>query len=602
MPFPTSSFARTGRFSEIFPVGRGAVGQVYSAVDNLGRRVAVKEALPTAEAFAAFRGKFEKESRLQAALDHPNIVRVYHLEEDPETRELYLICEYADGGSLAELIEREGPLPEARAIALALDICAALEETERLRIVHRDVKPSNILLFTQPGGGLTAKLGDFGIAQDTRQRKTTLLPGTSHPGTPLYMAPEQADVTMLLDSRADIFSLGVTLWEMLTGEDYKALLRDGAGPTLQSYNPAASPGIARVIGRAVRPDREERYQTVRELAEDLRRVQQGQRPTAPPVRARPLARRAAPLALHGRAAPLATAVLLLGVALSIPGLMSLGNLLMAGGAGPMPAWALVSSLEPTVPPPAALSPSSTPFPFPTPVASGAPTAFPPTATPVPDVEAMAAVPPTPWLDGAAMAGPDGCLHGSGQVVSEQRQVGAFTNLVVGGIGIVEVRQGATEALRVFAEDNLLPLINSHVQDGTLVLGITGCIRNSSELRYEVTVRDLDSLTLAGAATARVEGLNSDRLSLRISGDGTITAAGAARELSVAIDGTGTVESRQLASVTAEVQVGGTGTVRLAASDRLDVQITGTGTVEYVGSPAVTQTISGLGSVEAVGGP
>ncbi|NJO84966.1 MAG: hypothetical protein HC828_20910 [Blastochloris sp.] len=78
MPFPSSIFAQNGRFTEIYPIGNGAAGQVYAALDNLGRRVAIKEALPTTEAFASIRAKFEKESRIQAALDHPNIIRVYH--------------------------------------------------------------------------------------------------------------------------------------------------------------------------------------------------------------------------------------------------------------------------------------------------------------------------------------------------------------------------------------------------------------------------------------------------------------------------------------------------------------------------------------------
>jgi serine/threonine-protein kinase len=362
MPFPESTFARTGRFTEIYRVGQGAAGQVYSALDNLGRRVAVKELLPGAEGFVAFRAKFEKEARLQAALDHPNIVRVHHLEEDPETRELYLICEYADGGSLADLLE-QGPLAEGLALALALDICAALEETERRRIVHRDVKPSNILLFRGPGERLTAKLSDFGIAQDARQRKTTMLPGTSHPGTPVYMAPEQADVTLVVDTRADIFALGLTLWESLTGDDYKALVRSGVGPSLREHRPDVSAGAGAVITRAARPDREERYQTPRAMADDLRRILGGEALDARTVHlARPARRAEGPPAgwQQGLGAIGMTLLLMFASTLATGIIMfALGAFSPGGAQGPrsQPELAApltatpVPALQPTVPPP-----------------------------------------------------------------------------------------------------------------------------------------------------------------------------------------------------------------------------------------------------------
>src|SRR5437870_2887972 len=128
MPFPTSSHAQTGRFTDIRPIGRGACGQVYAARDNLGRTVAVKEALPGDEEFAWTRAKFQKEARIQAALHHPNIIAIYSLEEDAATRELYLVGEYANGGSLAEYLAT-GCLTQDQAILVARDICAALDAT-----------------------------------------------------------------------------------------------------------------------------------------------------------------------------------------------------------------------------------------------------------------------------------------------------------------------------------------------------------------------------------------------------------------------------------------------------------------------------------------
>src|SRR5262249_32989581 len=149
--------------------------------------------------------RFEKEARIQAFLKLPNIIQVYHLEEDSQTNELYLICEYANGGSLADHLKAYGPLPEQQAIRIALDICAALEELRAKHFVHRDIKPSNILLFKDDQGQISAaKLGDFGVAKDLDKQRAgqpSTQRGGSHPGTPEYMAPEQADITKPVDVR-----------------------------------------------------------------------------------------------------------------------------------------------------------------------------------------------------------------------------------------------------------------------------------------------------------------------------------------------------------------------------------------------------------------
>jgi serine/threonine protein kinase len=145
MPFSDSIFVRTGRFSNVREIGKGSFGKVYYATDNLGRAVAVKEALPTSALFHEARNRFAKESQLQASLQHPNIVSVYHFEEDPNSREYYLISEYMDGGSLADYLDTRVTLSEQQALKVALDICAALEIVWGAKIVHRDIKPSYLL-------------------------------------------------------------------------------------------------------------------------------------------------------------------------------------------------------------------------------------------------------------------------------------------------------------------------------------------------------------------------------------------------------------------------------------------------------------------------
>ncbi len=284
MPFPTSSFARSGQFTDIRAIGQGASGQVYYARDNLGRNVAVKEALPSSQAFQDTLVRFQKESKLQAGLDHPNVVRVYYLDVDPTTQEHYLVCEYANGGSLAQHLETYGILTEPQAIKVTLDMLAALDLTSSNGIVHCDIKPLNILLFTNAQGQLaTAKLGDFGVALERATLGKMVATLTSYPGTPLYMAPEQANTTNILDVRTDIYALGISLFEMLTLQEYKLLPGQPKPPNLHQFNPVASAGIAAVIQRAVQDDPRRRYQTPQDMADDLRAVLRGTAPSTPAV-------------------------------------------------------------------------------------------------------------------------------------------------------------------------------------------------------------------------------------------------------------------------------------------------------------------------------
>lgn len=279
MPFPNSEFVRNGRFTDAKEIGQGAYGKVYRARDNnLGRDVAVKEVLPSSEAVRESRARFEKEARIQAKLNHPNIISVYSLEKDDATGEWYLISEYANGGSLADYLEHHGKLPEEMAVHIALDIGKAIAEIWDKRIVHRDIKPSNILLVRNTDGHITAKLGDFGVAQDQQSARTTIAEGSSQPGTPAYMAPEQSSSANILDARADIYALGITLWEMLTAKDYKPLLGQASQPNLHKYNTDVSGRLAKVIRASIQTDRLDRYQSPADLIEDLKLVQHGKEP------------------------------------------------------------------------------------------------------------------------------------------------------------------------------------------------------------------------------------------------------------------------------------------------------------------------------------
>lgn len=209
---------RIGPYLLTNQTGSGSSSVVYRAVHmHLQRLVAVKVMQPRLiKAYPELRMHFWAEARLLAQLRHPNIVSVIDCAEHAGLP--YLVMEYVEGFTLNELIEQSGRLVWDRAVRIALQIAQALTATERLGIVHRDVKPSNILI-TKDG---TAKLADVGLACAAIHPGTVSLarsPDEVEPvGTAAYMSPEQARGDQQLDTRADIYSLGVTCYQMLAGQ------------------------------------------------------------------------------------------------------------------------------------------------------------------------------------------------------------------------------------------------------------------------------------------------------------------------------------------------------------------------------------------------
>src|ERR1043165_5247306 len=193
-------------------LGQGGMGSVYLAEDAaLGRKVAIKVVADAIARDAEVRARFLREARLLATVEHPNVVRVYSFAATAERA--YLVMEYVEGETLADRIRR-GPLPVAEAREIVATIAGALEAAWEKRIVHRDIKPSNIL-FDSRG---TLKVADFGLAKGTegKDNESSLTQSGYLLGSPHYVAPEQAQGAES-DFRADIYSLGVTLFEMLTG-------------------------------------------------------------------------------------------------------------------------------------------------------------------------------------------------------------------------------------------------------------------------------------------------------------------------------------------------------------------------------------------------
>jgi eukaryotic-like serine/threonine-protein kinase len=205
----TSSQVRIGRYRVERTLGGGGMGDVSLAHDTeLGRPVALKSLAPHLARDGEFRARFLREARLAARLLHPNIVQVYDVGEDGLGP--FIVMEYVDGETLAARLGRRGPLQPAEAVELAVQVCAGLQAAHRASLVHRDVKPGNILLRRDG----TAKLTDFGIARALDATVYTMH-GTVL-GTPAYLAPEQARGEPVTGA-ADLYALGVVLYESLTG-------------------------------------------------------------------------------------------------------------------------------------------------------------------------------------------------------------------------------------------------------------------------------------------------------------------------------------------------------------------------------------------------
>src|SRR5262245_60778148 len=291
--------SQIGAYQLLSPLGRGGMGEVHLALDTrLGRKVAVK--LLPAE-FTTDNGRlrrFAQEARAASALNHPNIITIHEIGEIAiENGSLrYIVTEYVEGETLRQRMARapQQRIEPPEAIDIALQIAAALSAAHEAGITHRDIKPENVMARRD---GIV-KVLDFGLAKltepaapapsflidtqaPTLQRVTSTESGVMM-GTPRYMSPEQARGEKL-DARTDIFSLGVTLYEMVagrapfagttTGEVIAAILRD-APPSLSEWAPDAPRELEQIIGKALRKDRADRYQTASELGIDLKELKQ----------------------------------------------------------------------------------------------------------------------------------------------------------------------------------------------------------------------------------------------------------------------------------------------------------------------------------------
>src|SRR3954470_15300006 len=253
------------------PLGRGGMGVVYRARDErLGRWVALKLIAPEIASDETFRARFERECRLAASVDHPNVIPIYEAGE-AEGR-LFLAMRLVEGTNLRTLINSEFRLAPARALHLVTQVAAGLDAAHERGLVHRDVKPQNILVV-DPGAAEHVYLTDFGLAQIAEE--TSDLTGSGRwVGTADYVAPEQLSGAAV-DRRADVYGLGCVLFEALTGHvpfdatshGEKLIAHLSAPPPHPSDEVAGVPStLDDVIARALAKQPDERFATARELA------------------------------------------------------------------------------------------------------------------------------------------------------------------------------------------------------------------------------------------------------------------------------------------------------------------------------------------------
>ncbi len=267
----------SGRYKIVEKIGSGGMAEVYKAEDTiLNRTVAIKVLHSQLATQKDFIERLRREAQAAANLNHPNIVNIHDWGSEDDT--YFIVMEYIEGKTLKEIIEAEAPFPPERAISIATKVCSALDFAHRRDIIHRDVKPQNIMITTEG----EIKVTDFGIAR--AGAATPMTQTGSIMGTAQYISPEQAQ-GRIIQQTSDIYSLGIVLYEMLTGKvpfsgenpiaiAFKQVHEKPIPP--RKIRPSIPDSLERITLRALAKNPNDRYQTGEQMRADLLRFSRGE--------------------------------------------------------------------------------------------------------------------------------------------------------------------------------------------------------------------------------------------------------------------------------------------------------------------------------------
>jgi serine/threonine protein kinase len=262
------------RYELVRLLGSGGWGRVYLAKDNLLRRnVAIKQLLPRLSADPAAVSRFLREASVMASVREPHVLTIHDIAEEDGRH--YMVMEYADAGTLAQALQLERNLSPYEALNVAIEVCMGLRAIHNKGIVHRDVKPANVMFFSRTDGLPEAKIGDFGIALQRDDERLT--PSDNVVGTLIYLSPEQASSFPVITPLSDLYSLGVVLYEMMAGELQEPLFinpifaKGDTGEVMQQLGMFPDP-VRPLLVKALQRKTEDRFQNADEMLQALQRA------------------------------------------------------------------------------------------------------------------------------------------------------------------------------------------------------------------------------------------------------------------------------------------------------------------------------------------